>query len=125
MQTLLSQEDFMQLAIDKSARRLTVSIDRSRIRTHGVKAISELLLHLHIYRCTADVEAAGRYFGALTRVEGDWLEIRDVVLERIREEPSRIFVQANTYVNASGRVDVKEYEATVEGVVQSWAERDI
>jgi len=115
----------MQLAVDKQARTITVSIDGSRIRTQAVSEISKLLLRLHIYICTADSQAAELYFGSLTKVEGEWLDIREIVVEHMRKEPARIFVQANTFVDDDGEVILKEYDMTVEGIIQSWVDRNI
>lgn len=34
-----------------------------------------------------------------------------------------LFVQPNTFVTDDGEVVLKEYEPTVDGMIQSWAER--
>lgn len=39
-----------------------------------------------------------------------------------RQPAKQVFVQPNTMVKL-GHVVIKEYEATVEGMIQSWAER--
>lgn len=125
MRVLLFQKEFMQFEVDKSARTLAISIDRSKIRSHAKAAVSQMLLRLHIYKCTADFQAAKAYFGSLTEVDNEWVEIRDIVVEHMRNEPARIFVQANTYVDEHGDVHIKEYDATVEGIIQSWVDRNI
>jgi hypothetical protein len=43
----------------------------------------------------------------------------------MEEEKPRIYVQANTVVGGDSNVTVVEYETTVEGVIQSWMERDV
>jgi dipeptidyl-peptidase-3 len=51
-------------------------------------------------------------------------KVRDVVLKN--KQPRKVFVQANTYLDeASGQVTLKHYEASLEGIIQSWAERDV
>jgi len=46
-----------------------------------------------------------------------------VVLQN--KQPRKVFVQANTVLDeASGKVTLKEYEPTLEGMIQSYAERE-
>ena len=118
---LLSAGDgFMAVDCDPSANKLIVRVDRSKILSHGKPAIGELLLKLHIYRCTADVETCRTFYEDLTRLDDDFLKWRRIVLANKR--PKQLFVQANTFVE-NGRVYVKEYEQTIDGLIQSWAER--
>lgn len=39
-----------------------------------------------------------------------------------KKQPRKIFVQANTVLDGS-QVKLKEYDASVEGLIQSWVER--
>jgi dipeptidyl-peptidase-3 len=73
-----------------------------------------------MYRCTADVQSCREYYENLSKVDGEYLEWRDMVLAN--KKPMWIFVQANTFLK-DGDVILKEYEATKEGVIQSWFER--
>jgi len=47
-------------------------------------------------------------------------KVRPAVLAA--KTPRKVFVQANTVVEGEG-VGLKEYEATAEGMVQSWVDR--
>ena len=50
-------------------------------------------------------------------------KVRRVVLQN--KQPRKVFVQANTVLDeASGKVTLKEYEPTLEGMIQSYAERE-
>ncbi len=50
-------------------------------------------------------------------------KVRDVVLKN--KQPRKVFVQANTFLDeATGAVTCKQYEPTLEGMVQSWVERN-
>jgi len=41
----------------------------------------------------------------------------------LKKQPAKqVFVQPNTMI-VNGRVMIKEYDASVEGMIQSWAER--
>lgn len=121
LRTLLAAgEDFLTIQHETSSDKLTVRVDRAKIETHGRPALSELLLKLHIYRCTADVSACREFYEALTKPDETFLQWRQIMLKR---QPARqVFVQPNTMI-IHGQVVLKEYEATVEGMIQSWAER--
>ena len=114
---------FLTVTHNVSTNNLIVHIDRSKILSHGKPAIGKLLLRLHIYRCTADIVACREYFEALTKVEGVFTEWRNIVIAN--KKPRQILVQANTFLGADGTVTLKEYDATVEGMIQSWAERKV
>jgi len=103
---------------------LTIKLDRSKILTSGRKAVSEMLQKIHIYKSTADVEGGSKYFSDMSSVGLEYwgTTIRDVVLKN--KQPRKVFVQANTYLDeATGKVTLKHYDATLEGMVQSWADR--
>ena len=116
-------DSFLTVTYNVSTNNFIVHIDRSKILSHGKPAIGTLLLRLHIYRCTADVVACREYFEALTKVDGIFAEWRNIVIAN--KTPRQILVQANTYLGEDGMVTLKEYDATVEGMIQSWAERSV
>lgn len=124
---LRASPTFLTITHDPSTRTLTVHVDRSQIETVGKPALGNFLLRLHIYRCTADVAACRAFYEELSAVDGVFLEWRKIVLER--REPKMSFVQANTFLEDDGkggkRVVLREYEASVEGMVRSWAERGV
>ncbi|KAI9794604.1 MAG: hypothetical protein M1816_004491 [Peltula sp. TS41687] len=120
---LAAGDDFMTIEHDTSAQLLTVHVDRAKIATHGRPAIGDLLLRLHIYRCTADVKNCRAFYESLTQPSEPFLEWRKMMLAN--QVPRQIFVQANTFLREDGRVVLKEYDTTFEGVIQSWAERAV
>jgi len=75
---------------------------------------------LHIWRCTADIEACRPFYESLTSVEGVYEEWRSVVATRPDRRAK--FVQGNTFLEG-GDVVCKEYEESDEGIIKSWAER--
>lgn len=123
--TLLSApSNFMTINHIPSSSTLTVHIDRSKILSHGRPAIGLLLLKLHIYRCTAQVAECKRFYEDLTRVDGVFLEYRDLIMSE-KKVLKDVFVQANTVCADGGGVEVKEYEASARGMVKSWFERGV
>ncbi len=105
---------------------LEIALDRSKILTAGRRAVGDYLQKLHVYKATADVAAGGAFFAAMTEVDPDFWgrRVRDVVLRN--KQPRKVFVQANTELDeASGKVSLRHYDATPQGMIQSWAERRV
>ncbi|KAK6078692.1 peptidase family M49 [Seiridium cupressi] len=105
---------------------LTIKLDRSKILTVGRKAVGDYLQKIHVYKSTADVEGGNKLFLGMTDVDPEFWgkKVRDEVL-RVKQ-PRKVFVQANTYLDEkTGKVTIKHYDATLEGMVQSWAEREV
>ncbi|KAB5563119.1 peptidase family M49-domain-containing protein [Coniochaeta sp. 2T2.1] len=114
--------DFMTVDCNKREQKLIVRIDRAKIRSHGKPALGRMLLRLHMYRSTADVNSCREYYEYLSQVDSMHLEWREIVLAQ--KQPRWVFVQANTFLHGD-EVVLKEYDATLQGVVQSWVERDV
>lgn len=112
----------MSVKCDLTEKSLIIQVDRSKIRSHGKRALGKMLLRLHMYRCTADVQSCRTYYEELSKVDGKYLEWRDIVLAN--KEPKWVFVQANTFLDGD-QVHIREYDETEEGVIQSWAERRV
>lgn len=117
---LLEADGFMTLDIDQAAKKATVTIDKSKLVSHGRDSIGTLLRQIHIHRCTANVNAASTLYSNLTEVTDDWLAVRDVV--SLHKPKREVFVQANT-AEHNGKITVLEYEKSAKGLIQSWAER--
>lgn len=81
-----------------------------------------MLLHLHMYRSTADATSCREYYEDLSSVQDEYLEWQNAVVST--KQPKAVFVHPNTFLD-DGHVRLKEYEATPSGVIQSWIERDV
>ncbi|KAF2659056.1 peptidase M49, dipeptidyl-peptidase III [Lophiostoma macrostomum CBS 122681] len=118
--------DCLTVAYSRTARTLTVRLDRSRIRSHGKPALGQFLTKLHIWRCTADVDACKNFYESMCEVDDVYEEWREVVVGKPKMRWK--FVQPNTFVQGEGEdlnVAVKVYDETNEGIIQSWVERDV
>ncbi|KAL1965138.1 hypothetical protein VTN77DRAFT_6051 [Rasamsonia byssochlamydoides] len=117
-------DDFVKLVHTKDdLSDLEIHLDRSKILTHGRPAVEKYLQKLHIYKSTADVAAGTKLYDEVTHVD-DWFgtKVREVVLQK--KVPRKVFVQANTKLEGD-KVVLKEYEPTLEGMIQSFAEREV
>ncbi|KAL3434216.1 peptidase family M49-domain-containing protein [Aspergillus tetrazonus] len=107
---------------DTGASTLTVKLDRSRIVHEGRPSLGRMLLRLHIYRCSADIASCRDFYESLSNVDFEALTWRDIIVAK--KDLPVVFFQANTFIR-SDAVELREYEPTARGVIQSWAEREI
>ncbi|KAK9558939.1 hypothetical protein V6Z88_005232 [Aspergillus fumigatus] len=70
----------------------------------------------------ADMRSCREFYEDLTTVHEEALGWREVVL--MKKDPPLAFCHANTFLQGD-RVILREYEPTVRGLIQSWAERDL
>ncbi|OJK02562.1 hypothetical protein ASPACDRAFT_76958 [Aspergillus aculeatus ATCC 16872] len=117
-------DDFVKLSYSKpDLSDLEIHLDRSKILSHGRPAVEKYLQKLHVYKSTADFDSGKKLYEEITSVDAWWgKEVREVVLKN--KVPRKIFVQANTILNGD-EVTLKEYEPTLEGIIQSYVERDV
>lgn len=100
---------------------LTIRLERDRILDLGRPAVDAYLQKLHIYKATADYKAAKRMYDEITDVESFYADlVRPAVLKK--KTPRKVFVQANT-IEKDGKVELREYEATNVGMIQSCVDR--
>lgn len=127
-------QDFIQLKTTTSPDSdeltdLEVHLDRNKILTVGRPAVEKYLQKLQVYKATADFDEGKKMFDDICRVD-DWFakQVRPFVLEK--KTPRKIFVQPNTVMVGGdgaddGKVELREYEPSLEGMVQSFVERDV
>ncbi|KAI9699009.1 MAG: hypothetical protein M1836_003198 [Candelina mexicana] len=117
-------DDFVKLAYTQDdLSDLTIRLDRSKILSHGRPAVEKYLQKLHVYKSTADHQAGTKLYHESTHVDEWWGgKMREEVLRR--KTPRKVFVQANTVLEGD-KVVLKEYEHTLEGMIQSYAERGV
>jgi dipeptidyl-peptidase III len=115
-------KEFARLDYEKDdLNDLTVRIERSKILSIGRPAVEAYLQKLHILKATADLEGGTKLYNDMTHVDDFFAEkVRPVVLAK--KTPRKVFVQANTVLE-EGKVVLKEYEATPEGMISSYADR--
>lgn len=117
--------DFVTVTETVEGKDLLLKVDRSKIASVGKKAISDFLLKLQVYKSTGDVVAARAVYDKYSEVPDDgphpWGKWRDIVIAH--KQPRKMFVQGNTILSEGSEVTLKMYDATHEGLIQSWIDR--
>ncbi|RJE18205.1 Peptidase family M49 [Aspergillus sclerotialis] len=107
---------------DRVAPTITVVLDRPLIDSRGRSAIFELVCNFHIWVCTGDIENCRQVYDELSKVDWYAEALREIVCAH--PQPRWKFVQPNTFIE-KGKVRLKTYDETDEGIIQSWAERGV
>ncbi|KAJ5722158.1 dipeptidyl peptidase III [Penicillium malachiteum] len=102
---------------------LFVRVDRSKIMSRGKPSIGRMLCKIHIWHYAADINACQPFYEDLGTVHGQYEIWRKIVVAN--KEPKWKFVQQNTFLKGDGTVELKEYEASYVGIIQSFYERDM
>lgn len=82
-----------------------------------------LLMEIQIRKSTGDGKSAAEFYTKLTTPSTQWIEelLPLVIAKRL---PRKIIVQPNTRI-VDGKVELVEYDATLEGVIKSFVERGL
>lgn len=89
-------------------------------------AVGKYLQKLHIYKAAGDAENGIKFYTDMTTVDPDFwgTKLRDVVVKN--KQPRKVFVQANTILDeATGKVTLRHEEASIAGIIKSYADRDL
>jgi dipeptidyl-peptidase-3 len=113
----------VEIVYTDNKQNLEVHIDRSKIRSVGIPAISDFLSKLQIYKATADEQGGTEFYNKWTSVPEDWHAYREIVIAK--KLPDRVYVQGNTVITSNGEVELIEYEASPAGMIQSVIERKL
>jgi dipeptidyl-peptidase III len=117
-------DDFVKFVYEKEdLSDLEIRLDRSKILSHGRPAVEKYLQKLQIFKSTGDVKAGVDLYNKATHVDDWWAtKAREIVLQK--RVSRQQFLQANTFLDGE-KIILKEYEPTAEGMVQSYAERNV
>lgn len=137
-------QNFVCIQETENGTNLSLTVDRTKIRTIGRDAICDFLLKLQVYKSIGDVKNGSKLYKHYSDVSNDtepytWAKWRDIVLAH--KKPRPIFVQANTVLKGIHRlliiliqsnrylyeiysftddvVSLKTYAASFEGYLES------
>ena len=111
--------DFLSIEFTEDDQFL-IHMDYSKIESHGFPAISAFLQKLHCFKSTGDIARARELFSHYSLFDVEAKKIRDVIIAN--QKPRRLVVQANLVLE-NGIPQVRNYEESFDGVIQSFVER--
>jgi dipeptidyl-peptidase-3 len=122
---VLLEAGVIEVTESEDNKKLLLTLHREKIETVGRKAISDFLLRIQVYKSTADYESANEMYEKYSFVEEDgkypFAKWREIVLNN--RKPRLILIQSNTELNREGNVELKSYDPSFTGFLDSWRER--
>jgi len=103
----------------------TMSVNRDRIREHAFRALDTFLHKLHVYKSIGDFDTAKAFFDHYSQVDETMMRVANIVVAN--KLPRRLELQPNlrleTGADGAQQVAYAGYEASFDGIVQSYIER--
>lgn len=122
---VMIEAGLLEVTESEPGKKLSIKLHRDKIETVGRQAISNFLLKLQVYKSTADYETANEMYEKYSSVDEDgphpFAKWREIVL--LNRKPRLILIQSNTEIDNEGKVQLKTYDASLDGFLQSWKER--
>ena len=110
------------LIINCKNNDIEIKINNEMIIFYGRDIVQELLIKIHIWKCTGNYERAKKFIEKYLEVNDDFLKIRKKICE------SKYFYRYYLYHNlkksdSDNTITIQEYPETMEGIIQSYVER--
>lgn len=102
---------------------LEIVVDESKLNKEAVDALAAFLHSLHVFKTTANVKEGLAFYNDMTEVTEEYACLRDTVLNK--KLPRKQLIQANTFLGDDGSVEIREYDESEVGMIQSFADRRV
>ena len=101
---------------------IEIKINKEMIIYYGRDIVKELLIKIHIWKCSGNYDTAKKFFEKYLQVNDQFLEVRKKIVE------NKIYFKYYLYPNLkkddkSNLITIQEYPETMEGIIQSNVER--
>jgi dipeptidyl-peptidase III len=96
-------------------------LNREKLRTVGFKGLCTFLDKLHTLKSIGDFQGAEKFFDHYSQVDETMLKVREIIIAN--KVPRRLELQPNLQMEKKDAPEYKEYDASFEGIIQSYCER--
>ena len=100
---------------------MRIHLNKENLMTEGKQLIRDFLIILQTYKSSGAVERATAWYGHYSKVEGIFLQIRDIVIEK--KKPRRVELNNNLQRYNSACIEPIVYPECFEGIIASYADR--
>jgi dipeptidyl-peptidase-3 len=96
-------------------------LDRELLWTEGRKLIKDFLVILQTYKSTGAIDRASKFWAHHSKVEGFFLDIREIVLEK--KKPRRLELNNNLVRYNESAIEPVLYPERLEAIIHSYSDR--
>jgi len=107
--------------ITEEGNSFLIHLDRDLLYTEGKELIRRFLLILQTYKSTGALERAEKFWTHHSKVDGVFLKIRDIVIDK--KKPRRVELNNNLVRYSEDCVEPVVYPERFEAIIHSFADR--
>ena len=100
---------------------MRIHLNKENLMTEGKQLIREFLNILQVYKSSGAVDRAKAFYDHYSKVEGIFLQIRDIVIEK--KKPRRIELNNNLVRYNATTIEPIVYPECFEGLIASYVDR--
>ena len=100
---------------------MRIHLNKENLMTEGKQLIREFLNILQVYKSSGAVDRAKAFYDHYSKVEGIFLQIRDIVIEK--KKPRRIELNNNLVRYNSSTIEPIVYPECFESIIASYVDR--
>jgi dipeptidyl-peptidase III len=126
LRLLLQAEDGKLLSLEETTGAdgkpdVIIHLNRELIATLGRQVVGDFLLKLQVYKSLGDVKNGTKFYNEYSEVPEDMARLREVVMAR--KEPRKLLIQPHMYKDSDGKIQLKSFPSTPEGMIESFVTR--
>jgi dipeptidyl-peptidase-3 len=119
----LNQGDskLLEFEVDEVNETFLIHLDRSQILTKGKELITQLLMHLQVYKSTGDIKTGQEFYDKYSAVGEKFLKMRKIVISK--KKPRKLDLYNQLVFNSEDNITCPHYEDKLESIPISFADR--
>ena len=114
-------EEIIKINLDESNDTFKIQINKYAILIYGKQLLSKIMIKIHIWKCTGDVENASKFIDKYSEFDDRFLKIKKIIEKN--NSTISLFLFHNLIMDEDGNVNYKEYKDSLEGIIESNVDR--
>ena len=114
-------EEIIKINVDENNDTMKIQINKYAILIYGKQLLSKIMVKIHIWKCTGDVENASKFINSYSEIDDRFLKIKQIIAKKSRT--ISLFLFHNLIMDENGTVNYKEYKDSLEGIIESNIDR--
>ena len=114
-------EEIIKINVDENNDTMKIQINKYAILIYGKQLLSKIMVKIHIWKCTGDVENASKFINNYSEFDDRFLKIKKIISNKSRT--LSLFLFHNLIMDENGTVNYKEYKDSLEGIIESNIDR--
>ena len=114
-------KEIIKVDLSDDEKSFEINVNKDNLMKYGKDLVTKILLNLHIWKCTCDVENASKFYEYYSNVDEKFIKIRKICCDN--EKPRRINLNHNLILENDDNIKIVEYPESLESIIQSFVDR--